>query len=137
VRAFEVEGADVQYPYTVRIADEVVEQIDGVVYTDGLACVLESKDWQVDIDSAPIAKLRNQLQRRPASTIGAVFSRTNYTDPAMTLAQFLAPQTILLWRGEDIAYALTHAQMRLGLIAKYRACVQLGITYYDLRAGGL
>ena len=44
IRAFEVEGAPVTYPYTVFVGGTVVEQIDGAVYTDGLSCLVECKD---------------------------------------------------------------------------------------------
>jgi hypothetical protein len=36
IRAFELEGAEVTYPYEVRVEDDVVEQIDGMVVVDGL-----------------------------------------------------------------------------------------------------
>ncbi|MFN9817569.1 MAG: ParA family protein, partial [Pseudanabaena sp.] len=44
---------------------------------------VESKDFaDKKVDIAPIAKLRNQLLRRPTATVGLVFSRTGFTDPA-------------------------------------------------------
>ncbi|MCC5621225.1 aminotransferase class I/II-fold pyridoxal phosphate-dependent enzyme, partial [Nostoc sp. CHAB 5715] len=44
---------------------EVLEQIDGVVYSEGLAYIIECKDECEAVDILPIAKLRNQLLRRP------------------------------------------------------------------------
>ena len=130
-----MEGAEVRYPYTAPIGEEIVEQIDGVVYADGLSCLIKSKDWNESIGIEPIAKLRNQLLRRPGATIGAIFSRGGFTGPARTLAQFLAPQTILLCIGVEILYAIENAKMREGLIVKYRASVEYGTPYYDMRTG--
>ncbi len=137
VRAFELEGAEVRYPYIVKIAEAIVEQIDGVVYSHGLSCMIESKDWKGYVGFEPIAKLRNQLLRRPGSTIGAVFSRTGFTDPAVTLAQFLSPQTVLLWGGDEVLYALERFRMRESLLVKYRASVEQGLSYYNLVLGDL
>ena len=44
IRAFEIERAAVQYPYEIRITSQKIEQMDGAVYTNGLACLVESKD---------------------------------------------------------------------------------------------
>ena len=40
LRAFELEKAVVRYPYSVS----TVEQIDGVIYTENIACIIECKD---------------------------------------------------------------------------------------------
>jgi hypothetical protein len=106
MRAFQLDGAEVIYPYRVVIAGEETEQIDGLVYTDGLACLIECKDLTSKVNIEPIAKMRNQLLGRPGATIGAIFSRSGFTDPALILAQFNAPQTILLWDVDEIEYAL-------------------------------
>ncbi|MEN8217950.1 MAG: restriction endonuclease [Pseudomonadota bacterium] len=132
VRAFQLEGADVIYPFSVKMAREELEQIDGVVYTSGLACLIESKDQKTSVNIEPIAKLRNQLLRRPATAIGIIFSRSGFTEQAMTLARFLAPQTILLWEGEEIEYALEHRYLCKGLIAKYRYCIEQSVPYYNI-----
>ncbi|NET58303.1 MAG: restriction endonuclease [Symploca sp. SIO2E6] len=133
LRAFQLEGAEVTWPYSVRVNGEELEQIDGVVYSDGLACLVECKDTASRISIEPIAKLRNQLQRRPATAIGSVFSRSGFTEPAFTLAQFITPQTVLLWSGEEIAYALENKCFQQGLFKKYRFCIELGITYYNIK----
>lgn len=109
VRAFQLEGAEVLYSYSVSIEGEEAEQIDGIIYTYGLACIIECKDSADRVNVEPIAKMRNQLLRRPSATIGAIFSRSGFTDPALTLAQFNAPQTILLWDADEIDFALKHA----------------------------
>jgi len=132
VRAFQLEGADVVYPFSVKIDGEELEQIDGVVYTSGLACIIECKDQKAPINLEPIAKLRNQLLRRPASAIGILFSRSGFTRPASTLAQFIVPQTVLLWNGEEVEYALHHRYMCQGLMAKYRHCVEQSFPDYNI-----
>jgi hypothetical protein len=80
LRAFQLDGAEVKWPYSVTLFDEVVEQIDGAVHCVGLSCLVESKDFaDKTVDITPIAKLRNQLLRRPAGTVGLIFSRTGFT----------------------------------------------------------
>ena len=44
LRAFQLEGADVRWPYSVSLYEEEIEQIDGVVYTGGISCLIECKD---------------------------------------------------------------------------------------------
>lgn len=63
IRAFELEGAGVVWPYTVQFYEQIVEQIDGVVYADGISCMVESKCEDKPSNIEPIAKLRNQLAR--------------------------------------------------------------------------
>jgi hypothetical protein len=133
LRAFQLEGIEIRWPYKVTIAGEEVEQIDGFLYTDSMFFLVECKDQAEKTRIEPIAKLRNQLLRRPVGTIGVVFSRSGFTEPAVTLAQFLAPQTILLWDGEEISYAVQLGTMRDTLIAKYRYCVENGLSDYFMR----
>jgi hypothetical protein len=137
LRAFQLEGADVVYPYSVVIESEEIEQIDGAVYAGGLACLIECKDQADRVNIEPIAKMRNQLLRRPASAIGIVFSRSGFTYAARTLAQYIAPQTVLLWNGDEIDYALERQQMCQTLVKKYRLFVEHGIPAYDIRLGEL
>lgn len=132
LRAFELDGADVTWPYSVYMNEDEIEQIDGVVYADGLACLIECKDTAKEAKIEPIAKLRNQLLRRPVTTIGCVFSRKGFTESAVTLVGFIAPQTILLWGGEEIQYSLQNRCIRRALIKKYRVCVEKGIPNYDI-----
>ena len=135
LRAFELDGAEVKWPYRVKLFGEEVEQIDGVIYSGGLSCLVESKDFadKSNVDIAPIAKLRNQLLRRPASTLGLVFSRTGFTDPARRLSYVSSPQNILLWNGEEIKYALEKEIICELLTLKYRVCVEDGLPDYDVR----
>ncbi|NUO79791.1 restriction endonuclease [candidate division KSB1 bacterium] len=133
LRAFELEGAEVRWPYSVRIEEAELEQIDGVIYSDGLAYLIECKDVAKPINVETIAKLRNQLLRRPAATVGCVFSRSGFTLPAVTLARYTAPQTILLWNSHDVEYGLKNKCMRRNLEAKYRYCVEQGFPSYNIR----
>ena len=132
LRAFELDGAVIRWPYPVKFEKEVVEQIDGAVHADGLSCLIESKHYSSDLNVEPIAKLRNQLARRPAATIGVVFSYKGFTGPARQLAQYLAPQTILLWLGAEVKSALTNKKMVSGLRLKYKHAVEYGLPDYNL-----
>lgn len=141
LRAFQLEGAYVHWPYTVTVgevigsgAQEAAEQIDGFVHTDdGLACLIECKDYRTaKADLAPVAKLRNQLLRRSSTVLGVVFSRSGFTEQAALLARFTAPQTILLWTGNEVEIALQHRLFCRGLTAKYRNCVAKGVPDYHI-----
>ena len=68
----------------------------------GLNCLVESKDLGENVPLGPIAKLRYQLLRRPAGTIGLMFSSKSFTEPAVLLAHFALPQAILLWTEPDM-----------------------------------
>jgi len=133
LRAFDLNGAEVEWPYTVHLQGEALEQIDGVVHTSGLACLVESKSTAEAVNVEPIAKLRNQLLRRHSSAIGLIFSRSGFTDPALTLAQFLAPQSILLWNGGEVDYLLEHENPSALLLLKHRRAITLAVPDYDVR----
>jgi hypothetical protein len=133
LRAFQLDGAEVSWPYSVRLFDEEVEQIDGVIHYAGISALVESKDFSDDVPIAPIAKLRNQLLRRPAGTIGVVFSRTGFTESARLLSLFTVPQAILLWSGDEIRYALETKRICEFLVRKYRVCIERGTPDSDIR----
>ncbi len=137
LRAFQLDGAQVRWPYSVRLFEEEVEQIDGAIYHDGLSCLVESKDQAEPVAFGPIAKVRNQLLRRPAGTVGLLFSRSGFTPPAHSLAYFALPQAILLWDGEEIGYILQQKKACDLLLLKYRACVEDGLPDYDVRERGV
>lgn len=141
LRAFQLEGAYVHWPYTVTVgevigseAQEAAEQIDGFVHTDdGLACLIECKDYRDEkANLESIAKLRNQLLRRSSTAIGAVFSRAGFTATSTLLARFTAPQTILLWDGDEIEIALRNHWFCRGLTAKYRICLAKGVPDFHI-----
>lgn len=123
----------VRYPYDVTLFDEKVEQIDGSVHVSGIDCLIESKDHQDEVPIGPIAKMRSQLLRRPAGTIGSVFSKKSFTEPARVLAKFNMPQAILLWRVSDLEFALEAGRISEFLRLKHRECCQSGIPELDLR----
>lgn len=132
LRAFELEGADVRWPYTVELGEQEIEQIDGAVYVGGMACLVESKDQAKPVNVEPIAKLRNQLLRRPAGTIGVVFSRRGFTRPARMLAQLTVPQAVLLWNGGEVDYALTRRCFSWAIRRKYRVLIEEVVPDFDI-----
>ena len=131
LKAFELDSALVRYPYQVKMEEEVVEKIDGAVHIEGLSCLVECKDYsERNVDIEPIAKIRNQLLRRPSSAIGLIFSKTGFTEPALTLAQHLAPQTILLWSSQEIDYIIQKREISKFLKIKYIKCIEEGMPDY-------
>ena len=124
IHTFQLDGATVRFPYSVRLEGEEVEQIDGAVHWQSFSCLVETKDFAEPVNVEPIAKLRNQLLRRPGGTIGLVFSRNGFTQPAKTLAQYVAPQTILLWTGKELDYSLAQERILDFLVQKYRVAVE-------------
>jgi hypothetical protein len=137
LRAFELEGAEVVFPYSVNFNSEIIEQIDGVVHSGNLDCLLEAKDWAENVNVEPVAKMRSQLQRRAASTIGVVFSTCGFTEAALTLTRFVTPQTVLLWSGPEVAAALEKRSFRAYLLYKYRRFIHTGDPTIDARSGDL
>lgn len=99
--------------------------------------MLECKDQKPPLNVEPIAKLRNQLMRRPASAIGLLFSMSGYTAPAQVLASHLGAQTILLWHPEEIELAVTKKRITPLLEAKFKACVEDGLHDIDTTAMGI
>ena len=124
LRGFELGGARVVWPFDVSAPGLLLEQIDGVVYYDGLASLIECKDYSEPVDATPIQKLRQQLARRPYPTVGCCFAKRGFTDEAMFLATLMQPQNILLWYGDEIDYALQKQCMCRGLVAKYQNSVE-------------
>ena len=137
LRAFELEGAEVTWPYEVKPDGTVIEQIDGAVYADGLAFLLEVKDHRGNIGPEAIAKLRSQLLRRPSTVVGVVFSKTGFTEAATLLTRYMMYETVLLWEGAELSFALEKGKMREGLKTKFRHAVEHGIPDYRLDLGEL
>lgn len=134
LRAFELEGAEVVWPFEVIHEGSILEQIDGVVYVDNLYCVIEAKDLtepgRSRANYEPIAKLRAQLQRRPGFVIGIVFSRDGFTRPAKHLTRMSLPHSILLWEGTELSAVLGgrfSGGMRDALRLKLRYIVEQAI----------
>src|ERR1700704_4599431 len=57
LRAFELDQAQVRYPYEVTLFDERAEEIDGAVHIPTLSALVESKDLGMNVAIGPIAKL--------------------------------------------------------------------------------
>ncbi len=136
LRLFEIEGAIIRYPYSVDLLGQSnAEQIDGVIHFQdiNLSIVTEFKDYSRNLNIEPIAKLRNQLLRRPSNAIGAIFSTMGFTMPALILTQFIAPQTILLWECDHIEYCIKgKSTFKQGLLKKYRNAIEEGNPNYDI-----
>lgn len=135
LRGFEIEGAEVTWPFNVQLIGETIEQIDGAIYYQGLSCLVESKDYDEPINVEPIAKLRNQLTRRPPGTIGLVFARSGFTEPAKLSTRIMNPLQILLWAYEELEEAVHNQTLCRALITKYRIGVEYGVPDYDTRIG--
>jgi hypothetical protein len=128
VRAFALSGLEVGYPYYVPPEGKQLEQIDGIVYLDGLAFLLECKDRSAPEDIEAFAKLRNQLLRRPDTALGCLFVTSEFTRTALTLADYSVPQRILLWSGADIEGAILSRNFASTLRDKYRNLCKHGLT---------
>ncbi len=135
LRAFELEGCRVKYPYIVRMEDTILEQIDGCVYANGLAVLTEFKNYDESklVNIEPISKLRNQLLRRPSGVIGSVFSTSDFSDPAMILSNYLAPQTIMLWKVQDIDFCMQNRCFVKALDLKYCFAIEHGKCAVDVK----
>lgn len=133
LRAFQIEGAMVRWPYSVIIGDDVVEQIDGAVSFPPYNILVECKDWSKGLSIEPFAKMRNQLMQRPAGVIGCIFSRSGYTDPAIALSRFCAPQTILLWQNDELECCIEKRKMKEGLELKLRIAAEEFDFFYNVK----
>lgn len=132
LRGFEIDGAKVVWPFDVSAGENTIEQIDGVVYAEGLAALIECKDHAKSVNFEPIAKLRQQLARRPPATIGCCFAKKGFTSEALLLAERSAPQNVLLWHGDEIEFAIRRMRMRRGLIEKYRHAVERALPDFKI-----
>jgi hypothetical protein len=128
LQAFNLDQGCIRWPYKVTLDDEVIEQIDGFVHIGRLSCIIESKDTASAVTIEPIAKMRNQLLRRHSGAIGLVFSSARFTDAALVLAKYIAPQAILLWTGREMDQVMSDKKIHEHLEYKYRACVETGMT---------
>ena len=134
IRAFEVEGVPVRYPYEVPGGSGTIEQIDGAVHLDAVSFLVESKDFSKrKTDIEPLAKLDMRLQRRPTATLGVLFSRHGLTDAALEIS---IPRNLLLWQGNEIDIAIRNQKMRTGLLIKYRHSIEDGVRDYNLLKEG-
>jgi hypothetical protein len=139
IRMFQLDLYKVKYPFSVKMPfnNKSMEQIDGVIYHDTLGVLIESKDYSKDgvkrnISIEPIAKLRNQLSRRPYLTMGCVFSAGGYTESVSTLIDYLGNETILLWEGEEVEYCIKNKKIRAYFEKKLENRIELGIHNFNV-----
>lgn len=111
------------------------QQIDGIIYFDGVSCLVESKDVTRTVDAIAIVKLKSQLLRRPRTTIGAVFNTGTFSPTALSLLRMLPPPDVLLWEGEEIDFALQGQRLLEGMRRKLRHAVETGFADLDLVKG--
>jgi hypothetical protein len=136
LRAFQLEGAEVTWPYDVRRNGVHLEQVDGAIYFDGLTCLIEAKDQAEPIDFMAISRMKAKLLRRPRTVIGAVFGVEEFSRAAIHLTESLPPPDVLLWRGKEIAWALQRRAMREGLQRKLRHAIEQGFADFNLTMDG-
>ncbi len=134
VRAFELEGLTVRWPFQVTYPHRfgTMEQIDGVVYLGERAFLVESKNLAEPATIEAIAKLRFRLEARPPGTMGVLFSVRNFTFPTEVFAQFASPLNVLLWSSEDLDSALAHGTMVAGLRSKLEYAIERGLPLFTL-----
>jgi hypothetical protein len=130
VRAFELSGIEVGYPYDVPPVGKPIEQIDGVIYLDQLVFLIECKDSD-SVDVGVIAKMRHQLERRPPTTFGCIFAAGRFTESALIVAGLTPPHRLILWNKGDIETALGSKNFGSALLTKYRNLCRLGMTDYS------
>src|SRR5260370_29864716 len=94
--------------------------------------LVESKDKDKNSAIDPIAKLRNQMLRRPWGTIGLVFTTTKFTPPAALMTHFALPQPILLWTGAEVSHAIEKKKICEFAQEKYRACAEHRVVDLDI-----
>ncbi len=138
MRAFELTYPNrVRYGYSVPFPNDslsgdqknqVMEQIDGVVYADPCVLLIEAKSYAKPVSIDSIAKLRNQLLRRPSIVFGGVFSRNGFTPSALELARYCAPNIIMLWTGPHLKWCLQQNSMDVGLRKKFQHCIERNTT---------
>lgn len=134
VRAFEIEGARVLWPFEVVYPQKfgTMEQVDGVVYLGERAFLLESKNQSEAMAVEAVARLRMRLESRPPGTMGVLFSVQNFTLPTEVFAQFATPLNVLLWENTDLDLALTNASMVASLRTKLEHATENGLPILRL-----
>jgi hypothetical protein len=93
-----------------------------------LSVLCEAKAHARPLNVEPVAKLRNQLQRRPAGLVGALFSLSGFSPAALELTKYLAPVCILLWDRSHVLWSLEQpGRAREALLRKYRHALEQNI----------
>lgn len=134
VRAFDIEGLRVKWPYEVTYRQKlgIVEQNDGFIYLGERPFLIESKDVSDPLEVESVAKLRFRLEARPPGTMSVLFNSTKFSLATEVFAQFAVPLNVVLWRGQDFDSVLPTASMAAGLQAKLDAATERGIPLFPL-----
>jgi hypothetical protein len=137
VRAFDLEGARVIWPFQVTYPQKfgTMEQVDGVAYLGDRAFLLESKSLSEPAAMEEVARLRMRLESRPPGTMGVLFSAQDFTLPTEVFTQFATPLNVLLWGSGDLDVALGTGSMVRGLGAKLAHATESGLSLLLLRPG--
>lgn len=132
VRAFDLEGTSVRWPYIVTYPQKfgTMEQLDGVVYVDNRPFIIESKDLSESAAIEAVAKLRFRLESRPPYTMAVLFSVNNFSLPTEIFTQFASPLNVLLWNSSDLDVALPARSMTEGLRQKIEYAIEYGLPLY-------
>ena len=136
IRAFKLSQLEAEYPYDVPPGGKPIEQIDGLVHLACYTFLIECKDKDA-VDIEAIAKLRNQLLRRPETTFGCVFTSGDFTDAALIIVDFAVPHRILLWSGLDVEECIKKRDFSAVLLGKYRHLCRYGLTDHSPNYKGL
>ncbi len=121
VRAFELSGAEVVYPYNNEVR-RIKEQFDGFVFVKelGAGFIIECKDWREPVSFDEVAKLYGRLSYRISSTFGIYLSRNDFTASALESLYVLHPHNILLWSFAEIDECFIHHKFLDALKYKYK-----------------
>jgi hypothetical protein len=95
-------------PFTVRLelTEQIKEELDGSVILGWQGFLIQSKLQTDPIPFEPIARLYLQVGRRPEGALGLFFA-PKYSSAAEELSKELRPIRVLLFRVEEIQWALT------------------------------
>ena len=121
VRAFDLEGAEVVYPYNNEV-HSAKEQFDGYVFVKelGAGFLIECKDWNDKVTFDELAKLHGRLTYRMPSTYGIFLSKTGFTPSAVELMFMMHPHNILLWSYDEIDECFKNQKFMKALKYKYQ-----------------
>lgn len=135
IRAFDLENADVVYPYSNRIIN-AEEQIDGFIFLKdiGVGFIVECKDWSDSVSFDEVAKLHSRLLYRPSTTFAIFVSINGFTPSATELIYMMHPHCILFWNQTDIDECFKNRKFVEALIYKYQFAMMSAdpyITVFD------
>lgn len=121
VRAFDLEGAEVVYPYNNDV-QTAKEQLDGYIFVKelGAGFLIECKDWKDKASFDELAKLHGRLTYRMSSTYGIFLSKSGFTASAVELMFMMHPHNILLWSFDEIDECFKNHKFMKALKYKYQ-----------------